>query len=197
MSTAAYCAAVTWTPTENAEIARGLRRRDPDLLDHLIEQYQHRLFRYLVHVTGDRQLSEDLFQETWLRVLERGRQYDGRHAFVAWLLGIARNLAIDTMRRKRPASLDELLDSTEHEPLPVTDAAPGPFDRLFTAEQRLHVAGALDHLPAAYREVLVLRFQEELPLEEIARVVAAPLSTVKSRLYRALEALAPLLEDAR
>ncbi len=197
MSTAAYCAAVTWMPTENAEIARGLRRRDPDLLDQLIEQYQHRLFRYLIHLTGDRHQAEDLFQETWLRVLERGKQYDGRHNFVAWLLGIARNLTIDTMRRKRAASLDELMDSTEREPLPVEDNAPNPFDRVLSSEQQEQVAAAMEHLPAPYREVLVLRFQEELPLDEISQVVRAPLSTVKSRLYRALEALAPRLQEAR
>ena len=60
----------------------GLRRRDPDLLDALIEQYQHRLLRYLLHLTGNRAVAEDLFQETWLRVLEKGHQYDGRNRFV-------------------------------------------------------------------------------------------------------------------
>ena len=57
---------------ESTEIARGLRRRDPALLNRLIEQYQHRLLRYLVYLTGRRELAEDLFQETWIRVLERG-----------------------------------------------------------------------------------------------------------------------------
>jgi hypothetical protein len=64
-------------------IARGLHRRDPDLLDRLIEQYQHRLLRYLVSLTADRAVAEDLFQETWMRVLERGHQYDHRHEFSA------------------------------------------------------------------------------------------------------------------
>jgi RNA polymerase sigma-70 factor (ECF subfamily) len=54
---------------ENTEIALGLRRRDPDLLDGLIEKYQHRLLRYLIHLTGRRELAEDFFQETWVRVL--------------------------------------------------------------------------------------------------------------------------------
>jgi len=58
--------------SETSAIARGLRRRDPDLLDRLIEQYQHRLLRYLVYLSGNRDLAEDLFQETWIRVLERG-----------------------------------------------------------------------------------------------------------------------------
>jgi hypothetical protein len=64
---------------ESTEIARGLRRRDPDLLDRLIEQYQHRLLRYLMYLTGRRELAEDLFQETWIRVLERGHQYNDRY----------------------------------------------------------------------------------------------------------------------
>ena len=58
---------VEWTLRENVEIARGLRRRDPDLLDRLIERYQHRLLRYLVFLTGNRELAEDVFQETWIR----------------------------------------------------------------------------------------------------------------------------------
>ena len=56
---------------EKKEIARGLRRRDAELLDQLIEKYQHRLLTYLVYLTGRRELAEDFFQETWVRVLER------------------------------------------------------------------------------------------------------------------------------
>src|ERR1700685_3192478 len=95
---------------ESTEIARGLQRRDPDLLDRLIEKYQHRLLRYLVYLTGRRDLGEDLFQETWTRVLERGRQYDGRHEFSTWLFTIARNQFIDHTRRKRPTSFETLND---------------------------------------------------------------------------------------
>ena len=57
---------------ENAAIARGLKSQDPELLDHLIELYQHRLLRYLLFLTGKREVAEDLFQETWMRVLMRG-----------------------------------------------------------------------------------------------------------------------------
>ena len=71
--------------SEASAIARGLRR-DPDLLDRLIEQYQRRLLRYLVYLSGNRELAEDLFQETWIRVLERGGQYDGKHEFSTWSL---------------------------------------------------------------------------------------------------------------
>ena len=73
---------------ESTEIARGLRRRDPDLLDRLIEQYQHRLLRYLLYLTGRRELAEDLFQETWIRVLERGHQFNDKYAFSTWLFAV-------------------------------------------------------------------------------------------------------------
>ena len=83
---ATACYFVNGMESETSAIARGLRRRDPDLLDRLIEQYQHRLLRYLVSLTADRAIAEDLFQETWMRVLERGDQYDGRPpAFAEYL----------------------------------------------------------------------------------------------------------------
>ena len=123
---ATACYFVNGMESETSAIARGLRRRDPDLLDRLIEQYQHRLLRYLVSLTADRAIAEDLFQETWMRVLERGHQYDGRHEFSTWLYTIARNLTIDHLRRKRPAvSLDALMEA-EDSALPYEPASAGP-----------------------------------------------------------------------
>ena len=194
MSLAVYCA-LTWMPDERAEIARGLRRRDPSVLDRLIEQYQHRLFRYLMYLAGDRALAEDLFQETWLRVLERGRQYDGKSPFETWLFAIARHLLIDGLRRKSPASLDALREPEEtRETFEPVAADPSAYELLAGREQEVQVAAAVALVPAVYREVLMLRFQEDLKLEEIAAVVEAPVSTVKSRLYRGLSSLKQQLE---
>src|SRR5208282_5863112 len=88
------CLAMNSMEAETQEIAHGLRRRDPDLLDELIGRYQYRLPRYLWTLTGNREAAEDLFQETWIRVLEKGHLYDPRWRFEAWLFSIARNLAI-------------------------------------------------------------------------------------------------------
>jgi RNA polymerase sigma-70 factor (ECF subfamily) len=171
-------------------LAQGLKRRDPDLLDHLIEQYQYRLFRYLLYLTSSRERAEDFFQETWIRVLERGHQYDGKNKFEAWLFRIARNLVIDWQRQKKMLSLDSLTDPEEGAPMEfAAENQPSPLHLVLTAEAQSGVHASLDRIPAVYREVLVLRFQEELGLEEIAGVLAAPLSTVKSRLYRGLESL--------
>jgi len=187
--------------SETSAIARGLRRRDPDLLDRLIEQYQHRLLRYLIHLSGNRELAEDLFQETWIRVLERGHQYDGRHEFSTWLYTVARNLTIDYLRKKNPVSLDGLMDaSTEDEPhahLEPADTRPAAWEVVQQHEQAERISAALSGIPAEYREAIVLRFNDGLALEEIAMVTAAPLGTVKSRLYRGLNLLMGKLEGTQ
>src|SRR5215472_16264235 len=186
------------TQAENAAIARGLKRQDPELLDHLIEQYQHRLLRYLLFLTGRREVAEDLFQETWMRVLVRGTQYNGKARFDTWLFTIARNLVIDLSRKRTMASLDEMSDSREDDrPFEIPTSGPSPLDQFKTRDDSAEVSEVLLKLEPSYREVLVLRFYEELSLEEIARMTKAPLSTVKSRLYRGLAALKPEVQQLR
>jgi RNA polymerase sigma-70 factor (ECF subfamily) len=176
-------------------VARGLHRRDPELLDRLIEQYQYRLFRYLVYLTASRERAEDFFQETWIRVLERGYQYDGKSKFEAWLFAIARHLVIDWQRQKKMQSLDALTDPEDGAPMEIADEeGPSPLRLALGREQKAKVHASLEQVPAIYREVLLLRFQEELKLEEIAKVLETPISTVKSRLYRGLESLKVVLQ---
>jgi len=183
--------------TANAEIVAALRRHDPEKMEQLIELYQHRLFRYLLFLTGSRDLAQDLFQETWLRVLERGSQYSGRSRFETWMFAIARNLMIDQTRKRTTVSLDEATDPDKDRPLEIAADIPSPFDHFQSGEQAARVGHALLTLHPLYREVLVLRFHEEMSLEEIAQVSSAPLSTVKSRLYRGMAALKPVLESYR
>ncbi|HEX5227812.1 MAG TPA: sigma-70 family RNA polymerase sigma factor [Bryobacteraceae bacterium] len=174
-------------------LARGLRRRDPELLDALIERYQYRLFRYLVYIAGDRETAEDLFQETWVRVLDRGHQYDGKSKFETWLFSIARHLVIDLQRKKKPQSLDALTGAEEN-PMQVAAEGPSALDLVASSEQQAGIIASLNRLPVILREALLLRFQEELRLEEIAVLLGVPLGTVKSRLYRGLEQLRESIE---
>lgn len=182
---------------ENVRVAEGLKKHEPQILDELIVLYQHRLLRYLLYLTGNREMAEDLFQETWMRVLVRGSQFNGNSRFDTWLFTIARNLVIDVRRRKAMASLEEMCEAADDErPFELPSEEKTPFEHLCTLESGQLVGDALLTLDPLHREVLVLRFHEELSLEEIARVTRAPLSTVKSRLYRGLAALKPKMESA-
>ena len=185
----------TRAETETGKIARGLRERDMELLADLVERCQHRLVRYLLYLTGRREHAEDLAQETWIRVLQRGRQYDGRQPFDPWLFAIARNLAIDYLRKKLKAVQTLSLPDDRDEMLLLPSSGPSPFEAAARSEDAMRLAGQLQILPPLYREALLLRFQEELSLAEIAQVVGAPVTTVTSRIYRGLAALRSAFEE--
>src|SRR3954465_8995795 len=164
---ATACYFVNGMESETSAIARGLRRRDPNLLDRLIEQYQHRLLRYLVYLTSNRERAEDLFQETWMRVMERGAQYNGKSRFDTWLFAIARHLVIDASRKKTAMSLEALTNPQDGAiPVEFASAQPTPYDFTHMREESERVSAALIHLEVAQREVVMLRFQEEMSLDE-------------------------------
>lgn len=133
-----------------------------------------------------------------MRVLLRGSQYNGKARFDTWLFTIARNLVIDLSRKRTMASLEEMSEQNEDDrPFEVAADGPSPFDQFRTSENSAEVGEVLLTLEASHREVLILRFYDEMSLEDIATMTKAPLSTVKSRLYRGLASLKPELEKLR
>jgi RNA polymerase sigma-70 factor (ECF subfamily) len=189
--------------TDTQRIARGLRQRDVALLHELVEQYQFRLVRYLIYLLGRRDFVDDLVQETWLRVLERGSSYNRHSRFEPWLFTIARNLTLDHLRKRRifslDSGLDSGLDSSDHpeqdrEPPSLVSSAPSPFELAARTEDAQRIAHTLEALEPIYREALVLRFQEDLSLQEMSTVMGVPLTTVSSRIYRGLATLRTQME---
>jgi RNA polymerase sigma-70 factor (ECF subfamily) len=133
--------------------------------------------------------AEDLFQQTWLKVVTHLHSYDARRDFEPWLFTIARNLAVDHLRRRSAQSLDEPTPSGEPRVEKLAATGPGAFEALLQRERRSYLAERMEELPAIYREALTLRFEEEMTFEEMAGVLATPISTVKSRVQRGLKAL--------
>ena len=183
----------TTAETETAKIARGLRERDVELLADLVQRCHPRLVRYLLYLTGRREYAEDLAQETWIRVLQRGSQYNGRQRFDPWLFAIARNLAIDHLRKK---PVQAVSSPDDHDAvLLLPSSGPSPFEAAARSQDATRLAGRLQILAPLYREALLLRFQEDMSLPEIARVVGAPVTTVSSRIYRGLATLRSAFEE--
>jgi len=170
-----------------------LRSGDAEAIARLVERYQHRLYRYLLRIVSRPSIAEDLFQQTWLRVMERIRFYDPRRSFEGWLFAVAHNLAIDHLRRRQPESLDEPLPSGETHADLARSGDPGALDLLLSKERSGCVLDAISELPVAFREVITLRFEEEMKLDEIADVLDLPMGTVKTRLHRAMKALRAIL----
>jgi RNA polymerase sigma-70 factor (ECF subfamily) len=162
--------------------AARLRTADPTALAETVGYYQHRLYRYLLRLVRDQASADDLFQQTWLHVVRQLHRYDAARSFDTWLFAIAHNAAMDLLRRRPGESLD---DSESALPSSAPDALAG----VLAGERAAILATAMAALPALCREALTLRFEEGMKLEEIAEVTHAPLSTVKSRVRRGLEAM--------
>ena len=167
----------------------GLKRGDSGALEAVMAEYHHRLYRFLVRLTQDPAAAEDLFQQTWLRVIEKIGRYDSRRHFTPWLFSVARNLAIDYLRKRRESSLD-VKEETGASPIDrLAAGGSDPLEQLLEFERGAMLASAIAKLPVIHREVLTLRFEEDMKLDQIAEVAGIPLSTVKSRLLRAMEGL--------
>jgi RNA polymerase sigma-70 factor (ECF subfamily) len=151
----------------------------------LVERYQARLRYYLRKMLRDVPGAEDALQDVWLSVFRAVWRLADVGAFRAWLYRIARDRALRELRKRRPAyrpieeadTIDERLDATP-----------------FTTEDVEHIHAALDELAAEHREVLVLRYVEDMSYEEIARVAGCKVGTVRSRLHYAKRALRGALE---
>jgi len=179
-----------------SEVAQ-LKRGDLDALSALLLRYQNRLYRYLLRIVHEQSEAEDLFQQTWVHVAEKISQFDMRRSFEPWLFALARNLAIDHLRRVRPSSLDETVGTAESDITARERLASNQrpvLDGILERERAERLASALETLPVSYREILSLRFEEEMKLQEIAEVLALPLPTVKTRLRRGLERVRQTLE---
>lgn len=169
---------------ESADSELMLRVRDGDLskLSPLFDRHHRRLFRFFVRLSGDREASEDLVQEVFLRLLKYRHTYGADDRFSAWLYRIARNAYLDGLSRRDGA---EKRDAIEEAPSPE----PGIEERLGRGEQIDLLRRALRALPLEKREVLVLSRYQNLKYEEIAAVLNCETGAVKVRVYRALREL--------
>ncbi len=169
-----------------------VQRDDEAAFEALFGRYRARLYGFLLRRVGDAG-ADDLFQETWLRVVRSRARFDPRRKFSTWLFQIANNLARDRGRRRvvRARAREELVEQAR-------STKPDARRTAQPIEDRMHVAHRLEGLPDRLREVLVLRYYQEMSEREIAEVVGIPQGTVKSRLHTAIRTLRGVEEeDAR
>lgn len=175
---------------DDLKLLRLVAAGDRQALAELYGRYQRPLFNYLLQLTPDYGLAEELLQDTLVAIWKSAHSFEGRSSVQTWMISIARRQAHNTLRqRKLP-----LTNETELEGLVSPNLEPEEFTLAFIARDEL--VETFKQLPSVYREVLVLTFIQEYSYQEVATILDVPLGTIKSRLSNARRMLRTLL-DAR
>lgn len=164
----------------------------------LVETHLPSVFRFITRLVGDTRVAEDLTQETFLKVWLSLSTYKPSLSFKSWLFSIARNTAIDYLRKRQPipfSTLDREDQDTFAEQIP--DPLSLPTIQLEQKELRAILSQTLAQLPPASRSVVLLHDTEDLTFEDISKLTKEPMNTVKSRYRRAILRLRNLLTHTR
>lgn len=179
------------------ELLTKCARGDEKAYRELVERFEKPLINFILRYVGERNLAEDLFQETFVRVLRNLADFRPEASIGTWIFTIARNLCLDHLKAKkrhREVSLEAPASDSEGRVIEFREVLRGKGDspqrNVERTEMKADAVRALRQLAPAKREALVLRIYSELPYQEIARVVGAPVGTVKFRVHEALRDLA-------
>jgi RNA polymerase sigma-70 factor (ECF subfamily) len=167
-----------------------------DAFEEIVERYKHKLYQLAFRMLGNRMEAEDVAQEVFLRVYANLASYDHKHKFSTWIYRITTNLCIDRLRKRQHVfSLDQ--EAAGMEGLDMYSQIPSPQKtpegEVMTLELQTEVQKAIDRLPPQYKSIMILRYLQDLSLQEISDVVELPVTTVKTRIHRGREALKKLL----
>ncbi len=186
-------------PTEktDAQLISEYREGDERAFRLLVERYLKPVYNFCLRFAADPADAEDIAQETFVKVWKKFGSYRGQYSFRSWVFSIAKNTAIDWLRKKRPEAFSRFEDAEGRNPLIESLAAPGPLpdEAAAAADEARRMAGAVSRLSADHRAVLSLRHDGGCTFEEIGRVQSKPLNTVKSQYRRAVRALRRLLGE--
>jgi len=176
---------------EDPDLIRKARRGDVEAYNLLISRWERRVYNYLLRIVGDREDALDLSQDVFLKAYQNLQKLDDPARFAPWLFRIAHNEAFSSFRKRRP----------EGETVPQSDFAgediPASASPAFPIELSIAVTTALGKLHADQREAVILKIYQGFKFEEMAEILSCPVSTVKSRLYTALDVLKTQLAPAK
>jgi RNA polymerase sigma-70 factor (ECF subfamily) len=171
---------------------KAVKKGDQNAYAEIVEIYKNKVYQLCYRMLGNRHEAEDVAQEAFIRAYINIHTYNPDMKFSSWLYRIATNLSIDRIRKKKPDFyLDAEVSGTDgltmYSQLASTEAS--PEDTLESLELQEIVQKAILKLPEKYRSVIVLKYIEELSLQEISEILDLPIGTVKTRIHRGREAL--------
>ncbi|MFB5677627.1 RNA polymerase sigma factor SigW [Paenibacillus terreus] len=181
----------------DSRLVRLILKGDQRAFAELVELYKDKIFHLTYRMLGNRHEAEDMVQETFLRVYRNLDKYDPNQKFSTWIYRIATNLCIDRLRRRKPtysldAEINEQEGSDGYAMLPSDERTPEGETLLL--ETQTQIREAIDSLPAKYKSIMVLRYLQDMSLQEISDVLNLPVTTIKTRVHRGREFLRKKLE---
>lgn len=192
------------TSCSDEELLVNFRRGQREAFGVLVRRYQGELYGYLCRYLGDRNLAEDVFQNTFLQVFTKIGQYEPGRPARPWLYTIATHQAIDALRRAgryQALSLEQSREDGTGEDLNhlldlVESRGPGPLDQAQGEERRQLVRASVERLPDFLKQVVLLAYYQGLKYKDIGDILGIPVGTVKSRLHAALVRLQEAWSEA-
>jgi RNA polymerase sigma-70 factor (ECF subfamily) len=162
---------------------------DDIAFEYLFNRYSEAIRRLLLHRSTSVEDTEDLLQETFIKVYVNLQRYSSEYTFGQWIYTIARNTHIDFERRKQEElSIDEKFSAP-------AASTPSPEENLINIQQRTQIEYYIGSLPEQYRQLCVMRFLEDYSYEEIAEKLRLPMGTVKTQIHRARERMCRLIRN--
>ena len=167
--------------------------------DSLLNRYKNQLYSYLFRLTGNSQIAEDIFQDTFFKVLKNIANYKEQGKFSNWLFGIAHNLILDTMKRDKIKTKfflqNDNIECAEETLKKIKEKEKTPDENLENNELKIIMLQAIDKLPFEQKQVVLLRHHSELSFKEIATILDRPLNTVLGQMRYALQNIKKILKE--
>jgi RNA polymerase sigma-70 factor (ECF subfamily) len=163
---------------------------DKRAMQVLYARHNVRVYRFILRLTGNQSLAEDLVSEVFLDVWRQAEAFEAKSQASTWLLAIARYKALSALRRRTDEHLDDQMAAT------IEDTADSPETAVYTKDRNTIVQKCLKQLSPAHREVLDLVYYHEKSVDEVAKIVGVPAATVKTRMFYARTKMADLLQQA-
>ncbi len=163
---------------------------DRDAFAELYGRLQRPLFGYLMKLVRDREMVEDVLNETLMEVWRQAARFEGRSSVNTWVFSIAHHRAVSRLRKRRESSLDE------EQAAAIEDEGPTPDQNAESSDMSRLLAKLMEKLSFEHREILHLAYYQEFSVQEIADALDLPPNTVKTRMFYARQRLKVLLEKS-
>jgi RNA polymerase sigma factor (sigma-70 family) len=175
-------------------LVRHFQEGSAEAFEVLVKRHGTRVYNLCLRILGDADEAADVCQDTFLAALRKLSTFRGDSAFTTWLHRVAVNACYDSLRRKRRRPMLQIVRDEDDERPETSLPAPDHADEVVFS---VDVARAMQEVPEEFRVVLVMADVQDLPYEEIARVLEIPVGTVKSRVFRGRAALGRALGGSR